>query len=154
MRKLFGSTLIISLIASIPAVALADAYDRFMKTQMVEFQAANEDKCKKKTIETMQGEFKMTYELCIYRERPIYLVTKSDDVTIDVSYYRNGRLVRMILSEFGDGVGFRNGQPVVEWHYGESGKRGVNWNITPTDKAKYLDGAANQRRILLKFGIR
>jgi hypothetical protein len=52
------------------------------------------------------------------------------------------------------GVGFRNGKPVVEWNSGEFSKRRVNWKLNAEEKSKYLEIAAKERLILLRFGIR
>jgi hypothetical protein len=143
---------IINLGISLPV--LADAYDKFMKTQINEFQTVGEDKCKKKIIQVIKVNTKITHELCILEGKPIVLTTSYDGTLGDISSYKNGKLLHIELSEFGDGVGFRNGLPVVEWHSGEYGNRGINWNLTPKQKSNYLTIAAEERRILRKFGIR
>lgn len=152
MHKILLSIALISLSIGTPIIALADAYDDFMKTQMAEFRNADEDKCKNKKIEITEGGKKITYELCLFRGQPIVLTTKFEG-GVSISHYKRGKLVYLPLSEFGDGVGFRNGQPVVEWYSGETTKRRVNWKITAKDRAYYLTSAAEERRILLKFGI-
>jgi hypothetical protein len=119
-----------------------------------EFSIPGQDRCKNKTIEVQKGKDRIVYELCILKGKPIILRTYNDGTMISESGYKKGKLVRTSSSEFGDGVGFRNGQPVVEWHYGETVKRGVNWNLTAEQKSDYLSTVAEERRILLKFGIR
>ncbi len=147
--------LVINFSLGMPIIALADTYDKFMKTQVAEFQSVGDELCKVQKREVIKDSQKITYELCILRGKPIFLYVYTDGAALDISNYRNGKLVQMALSEFGDGVGFRNGQPVVEWRSGEYGNRGVNWKITAKDKAIYLESAAKQRRILLKlFGVR
>jgi hypothetical protein len=156
MQRIFVSTIIMSLGLGIPMIAVADTYDDFMKTKIAEFQSnpGDESKCKHKKIETIAGDFKKIYDLCILRGKPVTFHIYTDGTSLDISDYRNGKLVHIALSEFGDGVGFRNGQPVVEWHYSEYGQRGVNWQITAQAKASHLASAAEQRRVLLKlFGV-
>jgi hypothetical protein len=142
---------IINLGISLPV--LADAYDEFMKAQIKEFQPVGEDKCKKKIIQVVKTNTKITYELCSLDGKPIGLTTSYDGSLGDISSYKQGKILQIGLSEFGDGVGFRNGMPVVEWHSGEYGNRGINWNLTPRQKSNYLNIAAKERRILCKFGI-
>jgi hypothetical protein len=156
MQKILAVAIAISLNMDVQMAALADTYDDFMKTQIAEFQPNPGDafKCKHKKIEQIGTDLKRTYDLCVFKGKPVTLEIYTDGAALDSIAYRNGKLVQMALSEFGDGVGFRNGQPVVEWHSGEYGKRGINWNITATEKASYLDSADRQRRILRKFGIR
>jgi hypothetical protein len=124
-----------------------------MKTKIAEFRSTpgDEFKCRHKKIAKIEGDFKTSYDLCILRGKPVTLHIYTDGTALGISNYRNGKLVHMALSEFGDGVGFRNGQPVVEWHYGEYGQRGVNWKITTKDKASYLANAAQQKRVLLEL---
>jgi hypothetical protein len=153
MQRILGLIIIMSLSLSIPMTACADTYDDFMKTKIAEFKSTSGDefKCKHKKIETIKGDFKKIYDLCVLRGKPVTLHIYTDGTALSISNYRNGKLVHMALSEFGDGVGFRNGQPVVEWHYGEYGQRGINWKITAQRKAEYLASAAEERRLLLKL---
>jgi hypothetical protein len=153
MHKILLSIALISFSIGTPIIALADAYDDFMKTQMAEFRNADEDKCKNKKIEITEGDRKIAYELCLFRGQPIVLRIRFDGVQADIRHYKRGKLVYVALSEFGDGVGFRNNWPVVEWYSGETTKRRVNWKITAKDRANYLTYVEEDRRILLKFGI-
>ncbi|WP_310488336.1 hypothetical protein [Chamaesiphon sp. VAR_69_metabat_338] len=156
MQKILAVAIAISLSTDIQMAALADTYDDFMKTQIAEFQSnrGEEFKCKQRKIEAIVNNQKVAYKLCLLGGKPIELNVYLDDTLTSSSSYRKGKLVHLALSEFGDGVGFRNGQPMVEWHYGEYGKRGVNWKIAAKDKAIYLQNAAEDKRILLKFGLR
>jgi hypothetical protein len=157
MQRILSSIISISLGISIPIIASADTYDDFMKTKIAEFQSTPSDirKCKHKKIATSTGDFTKIYDLCLLQGKPVTLYVYTDGAALDISDYRNGKLVQIALSEFGDGVGFHNGQPVVEWHAGEYGRRGVNWKITAQDQASYLASAAEQRKTLLKlFGVR
>jgi hypothetical protein len=156
MQKILAVAIAIGLSLDIQMTTLADTYDDFMKTQVAEFRnnRGEEFKCKQRKIEEIVNNQKFAYKLCLLGGKPIELNVYMDGTLTSISSYRKGRLVHIALSEFGDGVGFRNGQPVVEWHYGEYGTRGVNWKITAKDRAVYLQNAAEDKRILLKFGIR
>jgi hypothetical protein len=154
LQKLLGSTIIITLTLGIPLVALADAYNDFMKTQISEFESVGADKCKEQTREVMEDKNKITYNLCLLQGKPIFLRASNDGIPFSVSNYKNGKLVQLSMWEGTGGVGFRNGKPVVEWNSGEFSKRRVNWKLTTEDKSKYLEIAAKERSILLKFGIR
>jgi hypothetical protein len=154
MRQLLAATITISLTVGLPLVALADAYDDFVKTQVAEFQSLGSDKCKEQSKDVMEGNNKITYDLCLLKGKPIFLRASNDGTPFSVSSYKQGRLVQLSLWEGTGGVGFRNGQPVVEWNSGEFSQRRVNWKLTTTEKSKYLEIAAKERRILLKFGVR
>jgi hypothetical protein len=154
MQKLLAPTIAISLTLAIPFVALADTYDNFIKTQVTEFQSVGEDKCKEQKREVMEGNNKITYELCILQGKPIFLRASNDGTPLSVSNYHKGKLVQLSMWEGTGGVGFRNGKPIVEWNSGEFSKRRVNWKLTAEEKSKYMETAAKERRILLKFGIR
>jgi hypothetical protein len=154
MQKLLASTIAISLTLGIPCTALADTYDDFMKNQVAEFESRGSNKCKEQTRTVMEGNNKVTYDLCILQGKPIFLRASNDGTPFSVSNYRNGKLVQLSLWEGTGGVGFRNGKPVVEWNSGEFSKRRVNWKLNAEEKSKYLEIAAKERRILLKFGIR
>jgi hypothetical protein len=156
MQKILAVAIAISLSMDVQMATFADTYDDFMKTQITEFRnnRGEEFKCKQRKITEIADNHKMVYELCVLGGKPIELNVYMDGTLTSISNYRKGKLVQIALSEFGDGVGFRNGQPVAEWHYGEYGKRGVNWKIAAKDKAYYLKSAAENKRILLKFGIR
>jgi hypothetical protein len=80
------------------------------------------------------------------------LRTVADETPIGVSTFKGGKLVELSLSEGTGGVGFRNGQPVVEWNSGEFSKRRVNWKLTAEEKSKFIEIAAKEKRILHKFG--
>jgi hypothetical protein len=155
MQKILAVAIAIGLSLDIQMTTLADTYDDFMKTQVAEFQSnrGEEFKCKERKIEAIADNHKITYKLCLLGGKPIELNVYMDGTLTSISSYRKGKLVHIALSEFGDGVGFRNGQPVVEWHYGEYGTRGVNWKIAAKDRAVYLQNAAEDERILIKFGI-
>jgi hypothetical protein len=154
MQKLLPLTIAISVTLGIPLIALADTYDDFMKTQVNEFESVGSDKCKEQTREVMENGYKIRYDLCLLQGKPIFLRASNEDIPFSVSNYRNGKLVQLSLWEGTGGVGFRNGKPVVEWNSGEFSKRGINWKLTAEEKSKYMKIATQERRILLKFGIR
>jgi hypothetical protein len=154
MRQLLAATITISFTLGLPLAAFADPYDEFIKNQVAEFQSLGSDQCKEQSREVIEGNNKITYDLCLLQGKPIFLRASNEGTPFSVSSYRKGRLVQLSLWEGTGGVGFRNGQPVVEWNSGEFSKRRVNWKLTTTEKSKYLDIAAKERRILLKFGIR
>jgi hypothetical protein len=154
MQKLSAITLAIVMGLGLPVIALADTYDKFIKTQLSEFQSVGSDKCKEQKIEAIEGGYTITYELCILQGKPIFLRASNDGTPFSVSSYKQGKLVQLSMWEGTGGVGFRKGQPVVEWNSGEFSQRRVNWQLTADEKSKYLAIAAKEKRILLKFGIR
>ncbi|WP_310423122.1 hypothetical protein [Chamaesiphon sp. VAR_48_metabat_135_sub] len=154
MQKLLVSTIVISLTTGIPIVALADPYDDFMKTQVSEFESVGSDKCKEQKRTVMERSNKVTYDLCLLQGKPIFLRASNDGTPFSVSNYKKGKLVQLSTWEGTGGVGFLNGKPVVEWNSGEFSQRRVNWKLTAEEKSKYLEIAAKEKRILLKFGIR
>lgn len=154
MRQLLAATIIINLTLSLPLAAFADAYNDFIKKQVAEFQSLGTEQCKEQSKAVMEGNNKITYDLCLLKGKPIFLRASNEGTPLSVSSYKQGKLVQLSLWEGTGGVGFRNGQPVVEWNSGEFSKRRVNWKLTAAEKSKYLDIAAQERRILLKFGIR
>jgi hypothetical protein len=154
MQQSLVTTLAISLLLATPIASFADTYDDFMKNRLVEFQSVGSDKCKERKKDIMEDGNKITYELCILKGKPIFLRASNDGTPFSVSTYRQGKLVQLSMWEGTGGVGFRNGQPVVEWNSGEFSQRKVNWQLTAAEKSKYLAIAATERRILLKFGIR
>jgi hypothetical protein len=154
MQKLLASTITISIALGISCTALADTYDDFIKNQVAEFESFGSDKCKEKTRTVMEGNHKVTYNLCILQGKPIFLRASNDGTPVSVSNYKNGKLVQLSMWEGTGGVGFRNGKPVVEWNSGEFSKRRVNWKLNAEEKSKYLEIAAKERLILLRFGIR
>jgi hypothetical protein len=145
---------IAAIAVGIPISATADTYDNFIKTQLAQFKSVGSDRCRMQTSEVIEDGNKIVYELCILQGQPIFLRASNDGTPSSVSEYKGGKLVQLSLWEGTGGVGFRNGQPVVEWNSGEFGKRQVNWQLTAPAKANYLDIAAKERRILQKFGIR
>jgi hypothetical protein len=154
MHRLLISIAIASFSLSIPRAAQADNYDKFLKTQVVEFDAGNSEKCQEKKIEVTQKGSKTTYELCITKNRPVFLRTSFDGTPAGVSIFKKGKLVQISLWEATGGVGFRNEQPVVEWSSGEFSPRRVNWNLSAAEKSKFLKMAAQEKQILRKFGLR
>ncbi len=154
MHKLLISIIIASFSLSIPISARADNYDKFLKTQSLEFNAADSEKCQEKKIEVTQKGTKTTYELCILKNSPVFLRTSFDETPMGVSIFKKGKLVQLSLWEGTGGVGFRNEKPVVEWNSGEFSQRRVNWNLTATEKSKFLKMAAQEKQILRKFGFR
>jgi hypothetical protein len=94
----------------------------------------------------------MIYSLCIYKGKPVFLTTIADGTPISVSVFKGGKVVQLSLWEGTGGVGFRNGEPVVEWNGGTFSKRGVNWSLNSEEKSRFLAGAAKDNRILRKFG--
>jgi hypothetical protein len=154
MQKLLALTISISFITATTFGAKADTYNRFVKTQIKEFQEDNSDNCKEQTREVMEGNNKIIYALCLFKGKPIFLRASNDGIPFSVSSYKNGKLVQISTWEGTGGVGFRNGKPVVEWNSGEFSKQIVNWRLTNQEKSKYMEIAAKERRILLKFGIR
>jgi hypothetical protein len=154
MFKLLATIALVNLSVSIPTMVHADTYDDFMETKIAEFRSNPSDssKCKHHKVTTeFKGDIKRIYDLCVLRGKPISFYISTDGTALDSTVYRNGKIAQMALSEFGDGVGFRNGQPVVEWRTGTFGKRGINWKITAQNKAEYLANAAEERRLLLKL---
>jgi hypothetical protein len=153
MQKLLGSAIALAFTLGIPLAALADSYDSFMKSQVAEFRSPNTEKCKEKNLDGgVESGVKISYQLCIYKGQPVFLRTVADETPIGVSSFKGGKLVELSLSEGTGGVGFRNGQPVVEWNSGEFSKRRVNWKLTAEEKYKFLEVAAKEKRILRKFG--
>ncbi len=148
------AAIIFTIALGMPLVATADTYDDFIKTQLAQFSNVGSDRCKMKTRTEIEDGNKIVYELCILQGKPIFLRMSNDGTPLSVSKYRRGKLVQFSLWEGTGGVGFRNEQPVVEWNSGEFDKRQVNWQLTASAKANYLDIAAKERRILRKFGIR
>jgi hypothetical protein len=154
MQKFLASTIAIALSVGMPLVALADTYDKFIKTQLAEFQNVGGGRCKVQTREVVEGGNTIVYELCIFNGQPVYLRSSNDGMPFLVSEYNKGKLVQLSMWEGTGGVGFRNGQPVVEWNSGEFSQRRVNWQLTAEEKSNYLATAAKEKRILLKFGMR
>jgi hypothetical protein len=147
-------TIVYALILGLPKIVLADTYDDFIKTKLIEFQNVGGGRCKVKTKTAIESGNKIVYDLCIFQGKPVFLRSSNDGIPFSVSEYNKGKLVQISLWEGTGGVGFRNEQPVVEWNSGEFSKRQVNWKLTPAEKSKYLADAAKEKRILLKFGIR
>jgi hypothetical protein len=154
MSKLTKLTIAIVLTLCSPRIAIADTYSDFIKTQLAEFQNVGGDRCKVRSKEVMEGGNKIVYDLCIFQGKAVFLRGSNEGTPFSVSEYNKGKLVQISLWEGTGGVGFRNGQPVVEWSSGEFSKRRVNWKLTPAEKSKYLADAAKENSILLKFGIR
>ncbi|AFY94277.1 hypothetical protein [Chamaesiphon minutus] len=153
MQKLLAAA-IVTIASGLPLVASADTYDNFIKTQLAQFRSVGSDRCKMRSRTVVEGGNKIVYELCILQGKPIFLRASNDGTPLSVSEYHQGKLVQLSMWEGTGGVGFRNGQPVVEWNSGEFGKRQVNWKLTAQEKSNYLAIAAKERRILLDFGIR
>jgi hypothetical protein len=153
MRKILVSSIALSFSLGMPLAALADSYDNFIRKQVAEFSNSNDDKCKERKMEGgVESGSKITYYLCVYKNKPVYLRTVADDAPIGVSsFFNGGKLVQLSFAEAMGGVGFRNGQPVVEWN-SEFSKRRVNWNLNAEKKARFLKEAAKETRILRKFG--
>jgi hypothetical protein len=153
MQKILATSIALAFTLAMPLAALADSYDNFMRKQVAEFQNDTE-KCKEKKLEGgIESGVKITYHLCTYKGKPIFLRTSADDSPIGVSIFKGGKLVQLSLWEGTGGVGFRNGDPVVEWNSGEFSKRRVNWKLNSEEKAKFLADAAKEKRILHKFGF-
>jgi hypothetical protein len=153
MQKLLGSSIALAFTLGMPLTVLADSYDSFIKDRVAEFRNPNTDKCKEKKIEGgVESGARIAYYLCIYKNKPVFLRTVADETPIGVSTFKGGKLVELSLSEGTGGVGFRNGQPVVEWNSGEFSKRRVNWKLTAEEKSKFIEIAAKEKRILHKFG--
>ncbi len=151
MQRILISSIALGLSLGMPLSALADSYDKFLKTQSAEFQSVGSEKCKEKKISVKEGGTEISYDLCILRGSPVFLRTSADDMPIGVSIFKKGKLVQLSLWEGTGGVGFRNGQPVVEWN-SEFSKRRVNWNLNAEKKVRFLKEAAKETRILRKFG--
>jgi hypothetical protein len=154
MFKLLATIALVNLSVSIPTMVHADTYDDFMETKIAEFRSNPSDssKCKHHKVTTeFKGDIKRVYDLCVLRGKPVSFYADTDGDTLGNTAYRNGKIAQMATSPFGDGVGFRNEQPVVEWHPGDIEKRGINWKITAQRKAEYLASAAEERRLLLKL---
>ena len=154
MQKLLISSIALAFTLGVPLAALADSYDNFMRKQVAEFEMPNSEKCKEKSMKGgMESGSKITYDLCIYKGKPIFLRTSDDGTPISVTTFKGGRVVQLSFAEATGGVGFRNGQPVVEWNSGEFSKRRVNWKLNSEEKAQFLADAAKETRILRKFGF-
>jgi hypothetical protein len=153
MQKILVSSIALAFSLGMPLAALADSYDNFMRKQVAEFENSNSDKCKERKMEGgVESGSKITYYLCVYKNKPVFLRTVADDTPIGVSSFNGGKLVQLSFAEATGGVGFRNGQPVVEWNSGEFSKRRVNWTLNAEEKARFLKEAAKETRILRKFG--
>ncbi len=137
-----------------PLSALADSYDNFIKTELAEFNRVGSEKCKEKRISVKESGAKISYDLCIFNGSPVFLRTSADDIPNGVSIFKKGKLVQLSLWEGTGGVGFRNGQPVVEWNSGEFSSRRVNWKLTAKEKSKFIEIAAKEKQILRKFGFK
>ena len=156
MQKILVTSIALGISIGFPFAALADSYNNFIRKQVAEFENPNSGKCKEKTIKGgIENGAQITYNLCIYKNKPVFLRTNADDTPISVSTFKGGKVVRLSFAEATIGVGFRNAQPVVEWNAGEfgDGKRGVNWNLNAEQKSRYLKSAATDDRILRKFGL-
>jgi hypothetical protein len=154
MQKILTTSIVLAFTLVMPLAALADSYDDFVrKKESAEFENPNGEKCKRKEIKAIENGNKMTYSLCIYKGKPVFLTTLVDDTPISVSIFKGGKVVQLSLWEGTGGVGFRNGQPVVEWNSGEFSKRRVNWKLNSEEKAKFLADAAKETRILRKFSF-
>jgi hypothetical protein len=144
----FGFTL------ATPLATRADNYDNFIKTQAAEFEGLSVENCQEKKLEATEGGAKISYDLCVVKNSPIYLRTSAEGTPIGVSSFKKGKLVQLSLWEGTGGVGFRNEKPVVEWNSGEFSTRKVNWKLTAAEKAKFSEQAAKEKKILRKFGFR
>jgi hypothetical protein len=152
MRKLLVSSIAIAVTLGMPLAALADSFDNFIRKQIAEFQNPNGEKCKEKSMKGgMESGSEITYEICVYKGKPVRLRTSADGTPMSASIFKGGKVVQ-IMWEAG-GVGFRNGEPVVEWNGGESGKRGVNWSLNAEEKSTFLKMAAKEKQVLRKFGF-
>ncbi len=154
MWKQLAASTALGLVLATPLAALADNYDKFIKTQSAEFEGVGQENCKEKTLQITEGETKLIYDLCIFNNSPVFLRTRTEDMTIGVSTFKKGKLVQLSLWEGTGGVGFRNEKPVVEWNSGEFITRRVNWKLTAAEKAKFSEIAAKEKKILRKFGFR
>ena len=154
MQKILATSIALVVSLGLPLAALADSYDNFMRKQIGEFQNLNYEKCKEKIIKGgIENGGQITYNLCIYQRKPVFLRTSADGTPINISTFKGGKLVELSLAEGTSGLGFRNGVPVVKWNSGEFGQRGVNWNLNAEEKSMYLKAAATENRILRKFGL-
>jgi hypothetical protein len=153
MQKILATSIALGISLGLPLAALADSYENFMRKQVAEFQNPNGEKCKRKEMKGIENGNKMIYSLCIYKGKPVFLTTIADDTPISVSIFKGGKVVQLSLWEGTGGVGFRNGEPVVEWNAGEFSKRGVNWSLNAEEKSRFLAGAAKDNQILRKFGF-
>ena len=149
MQKLLISSIALAFTLGVPLAALADSYDNFMRKQVAEFENPNSEKCKEKSMKAAENGNEMTYDLCIYKGKPVFLRTSRDGDPMGVSTFKGGKVVQLLWAEQGS-TGFRNGQPVVEWNPGE---RRVNWKLTTEQKSNFLKMAAQENRILRKFGF-
>jgi hypothetical protein len=154
MWKILAASIAIGFTLATPLATLADNYENFIKTQAAEFNGNSPENCKEKKLEATEGGAVITYELCIIKNSPVYLRTSAEGTPIGVSSFKKGKLVQLSLWEGTGGVGFRNEKPVVEWNSGEFSPRKVNWKLTAEEKAKFLELAAKEKKILRKFGFR
>jgi hypothetical protein len=153
MQKLLISSIALAFTLAMPLSALADSYDDFMRKGSAEFENPNNGKCKEKNINGgTEGGYKISYQLCIYKNQPVFLRTVAGGEATGISTFKGGKLVELSGGGGTGGVGFRNGQPVVEWNSGATGERRVNWKLTAEEKSGYLEVAAKEKRILRKFG--
>lgn len=153
MRNLLVSSIALAFSWGMPLAALADSYDNFISKQVAEFQNSNSDKCKERKMEGgVESGSKITYYLCIYKNKPVSLRTVADDITLGITTFKGGKVVQLLFAEATGGVGFRNNEPVVEWNSGEFSERRVNWRLNSEKKASLRKEAAKETRILRKFG--
>jgi hypothetical protein len=149
MQKLLISSIAIAFTLGMPLAALANSYDNFMRKQVAEFENPNSKKCKEKSMKVAENGNEMTYDLCIYKGKPVFLRTSRDGDPMSLGTFKGGKLVQLLWAEQGS-TGFRNGQPMVEWN---SGEKRLNWKLTAEQKSNFLKMATQENLILRKFGF-
>jgi hypothetical protein len=150
MWKTLAATIAVGCTLTTPLATLANSYDKFIKTQAAEFKNNRPVNCKEKTL-TAESEngAQLTYELCVVNNSPVSLRTSNDGAPVLFSSFKKGKLVQINWVEAAS-VGFRNEKPVVEWNIGE---RKVNWKLNAAEQAQYSEAAAEEKKILRKFGF-
>jgi hypothetical protein len=154
MWKKIAASIAVSFTLATPLATLADSYDKFIKTQLAEFESPAPEDCKEKKLEAVEDGNTIIYELCVVNNSPVYLRTRNEDIPLGVSSFKKGKIVQISLWEGTGGVGFRNEKPVVEWNAGEFSTRKVNWKLSSAEKTRFSEMAAKEKQILRKFGFR
>ncbi|MGF1673384.1 MAG: hypothetical protein ACFCUV_06810 [Rivularia sp. (in: cyanobacteria)] len=154
MRKLLTSLVAVGLVLGTSAIANADAaYEKFKKTQMSEF---NGDKapqnCPEKKLTAKEyGGNQVIYELCAVKGKPIYLRSSIDGVVYSFYSFKAGKLIKNDAPDAFISIGYRNGQPVVQWDWGN---QTVSYKLDPDLKASLRQDSVKIKGILQRFGIR
>ncbi|NJL65594.1 MAG: hypothetical protein HC903_32200 [Methylacidiphilales bacterium] len=153
MNRLLTSLIALGLVLGSSAIANADAaYEKFKKTQMAEFSGDKApENCRERKLEVKENGNKIVYELCAFKGKPIYLRSRNDEVVYGFYSFKSGKLIQVDAPDAFISVGYRNGQPVVKWDWGNET---VDYKLSADFKASSRQDAVKINRILKKFGIR